>query len=251
MASDRGPRHATSTLGGYDRPMIREAATVIVLRPGPAGPEVLLVRRSHKTGFFPYAWVFPGGAVDPVDATAQARGAVPGLGPEHRAHALAAIRECREETGIRLGGSEGSPDLSGLRLWSWWLTPEAEPRRYNTLFFAAAVQAGSEVTLAPQELTDKVWLTARAALERATDRADPMFMAPPTFRTLEQLVPFERVEDVLAAERRVTAVCTRLETGPDGAIEIVLPGDPSYPSHEPVEGPTRIRYAQGRWWSVT
>ena len=45
---------------------VRKAATVIVLRPGLAEPELLMLRRSRKAGFFPNAWVFPGGRVMPL-----------------------------------------------------------------------------------------------------------------------------------------------------------------------------------------
>src|ERR1700687_520723 len=48
----------------------RPAATVIVLRNGPAGPEVFLVRRHEGTPFMGGAHVFPGGRVDAVDGDA-------------------------------------------------------------------------------------------------------------------------------------------------------------------------------------
>ena len=41
----------------------RVAASVIVLRDSPAGPEVLLVQRNPESRFMGGAWVFPGGAV--------------------------------------------------------------------------------------------------------------------------------------------------------------------------------------------
>ena len=45
----------------------RPAATVVLLRPGPAGPEVLLTQRPTTMAFAADMHVFPGGAVDPGD----------------------------------------------------------------------------------------------------------------------------------------------------------------------------------------
>jgi len=46
---------------------IREAATVLVVRDGDRGPEVLMLRRTDAAVFSPGAHVFPGGAVDDDD----------------------------------------------------------------------------------------------------------------------------------------------------------------------------------------
>src|SRR5919106_391924 len=46
----------------------RQAASIIVLRDSPDGPEVLLVQRNPKQRFMGGAWVFPGGAVHGEDA---------------------------------------------------------------------------------------------------------------------------------------------------------------------------------------
>jgi 8-oxo-dGTP pyrophosphatase MutT (NUDIX family) len=63
------------------------SATVVVLRNGPRGPEVLLVRRHERSGDFAGASVFPGGLVEPQDSD-------PALGHELAAEeALAALAE--------------------------------------------------------------------------------------------------------------------------------------------------------------
>lgn len=87
------------------------AATVLVLRDGPAGPEVFMVRR-QEGGAFGGADVFPGGRVEASDAAAD-RGWCDGL--EHAvrqlaellpadalAHHVAAARELFEEAGVLL-----------------------------------------------------------------------------------------------------------------------------------------------------
>ena len=96
----------------------RNAATVVLLRPSDAGPEVYLMRRQVSMEFAGGMCVFPGGGVDPRDAD----GAVGWAGPapaewaarlatdEDTARALvcAAVRETFEESGVLLAGV--SPD---------------------------------------------------------------------------------------------------------------------------------------------
>ena len=46
------------------------AATVLLLRDGALGLEVLMTRRSSSASFAPGAYVFPGGGIDAADAQA-------------------------------------------------------------------------------------------------------------------------------------------------------------------------------------
>jgi 8-oxo-dGTP pyrophosphatase MutT (NUDIX family) len=90
----------------------RPAATVVVLRDGPAGPEVFLVRRHEDTAFMGGAHVFPGGRVDAADGDADdswcdgiqhAVGQLGGLpAAEAVAYHVAAARELFEEAGVLL-----------------------------------------------------------------------------------------------------------------------------------------------------
>ena len=65
--------------------------------------------------------VFPGGRVDAVDISSEGD-------PIRRC----ALRETSEETGVVLTETDLHP-------WAHWITPEIEPRRYDTTFFVAAV----------------------------------------------------------------------------------------------------------------
>ncbi|SEO44236.1 NUDIX hydrolase [Aquisalimonas asiatica] len=97
----------------------KPASTVIVLRDGPPGLEVLLLKRNARTRFGPGASVFPGGAVDaddtgptappcPVDETAASTEL--GVRRGGLAYRIAAIRECFEEAGILLARrTDGTP----------------------------------------------------------------------------------------------------------------------------------------------
>jgi 8-oxo-dGTP pyrophosphatase MutT (NUDIX family) len=90
----------------------RPAATVVVLRDGPAGPEVFMVRRHEDTAFMGGAHVFPGGRVDAADSDADdswcdgmahAARQLDGLPPaEAVAYHVAAARELFEEAGVLL-----------------------------------------------------------------------------------------------------------------------------------------------------
>lgn len=115
---------ATAPTRPEDAAPARPAATIVLLRDQPdqpAGPEVLLLRRSSRSGFAASAWVFPGGVVDRTDA-AVPDGTWTGIDPEALAPAfdlppgevlalhVAAIRETFEEAGLLLATrADGSP----------------------------------------------------------------------------------------------------------------------------------------------
>ena len=217
------------------------AATVILLRDGEAGPEVLLMQRHRQSGFVPGAWVFPGGRVDPGDRApelAAGCSALPGDPTPDAAFWMAAIREAFEETGVllaRTGAGEWAADASsdpevetvrralmddeadlgdvveGLAVTldagpmvhaAHWVTPVVEPRRYDTHFFAAVIPDGRTARPDPREMTEAVWLGPTAALERFEAGALPMVF--PTVKTLEQLAGYESTSAVLDAFRRRT-----------------------------------------------
>ncbi len=102
----------------------RDAATVILLRPGMPGIEAFLLRRAGVLEFAPGACVFPGGSVDGRDADDIAWA---GPGPEEfggwlavppdRARTLvcAAVRETFEEAGVLLAGPAGAPVADPVR----------------------------------------------------------------------------------------------------------------------------------------
>ncbi|MGE3324149.1 MAG: NUDIX domain-containing protein [Acidimicrobiia bacterium] len=90
---------------------LRDAATVMLVRDASRGPEVFMLRRSTRAGFVAGAHVFPGGAVDPSDASAHrvVRGRTAteidkALGIECGGLSfwLAVVRECFEEAGVLL-----------------------------------------------------------------------------------------------------------------------------------------------------
>src|SRR5690348_118163 len=90
----------------------RPAATILLLRDGPAGIEVFMVVRHHAIDFASGALVFPGGRVEETD---HALAAQPldwpnpdGLDANAMAFRIAAIRETFEECGVLLARPRGS-----------------------------------------------------------------------------------------------------------------------------------------------
>jgi 8-oxo-dGTP pyrophosphatase MutT (NUDIX family) len=224
----------------------RPASTVVLLRPGPRGLEVLLTRRPSTMAFGPGLHVFPGGAVDPADASDLPPG-------DERAQVAAAIRELAEEVGVVLAGDALVP-------LSRWVTPPGSSRRYDTRFFAAAMPAGVEIVADPREVADHRWLTPREAL--AEMAAGRIHLWPPTSTTLRQLLRARGIEEVRrwlepvgpalapVVERRSPSVA-RITFGAAGAIPgqtvdgylvgrsrlvVVDPGDPSDEATDAISG---------------
>lgn len=107
-------------LDAGDEVPIRDAATVMLLRDGDDGPEVCMLQRNLNSDFVGGAYVFPGGAVDPEDGSADAAGCCSGRGDAEASAAVgvesgglafwvAAVREAFEEAGILLAhGADGA-----------------------------------------------------------------------------------------------------------------------------------------------
>src|SRR5262245_65636680 len=74
------------------------AATLVVWRDRPSGPDILVVERSTRMAFAAGAIVFPGGRIDQADRELAAA-----LGRPDDAAKVTAIRETIEETGVAPG----------------------------------------------------------------------------------------------------------------------------------------------------
>jgi 8-oxo-dGTP pyrophosphatase MutT (NUDIX family) len=234
----------------------RPAATVVLLRAAHQGPEVLLLRRNRSAGFVPGAWVFPGGRAEAADADPRLFTAAAPPGSPPPPWWAAAVRELFEETGVLLalaagGGFPGTADdpqwsqrrealladratlhdvleSSSLNIafdhlvhCAHWITPIAEPRRFDTHFFLAALPDGATASPDPREMSDAIWLAPRAALDRFTAGRMPMVF--PTVRTLESIADFRTVDAALDAfrGRAVSAVLPRLVRR-DGGVALVV-----------------------------
>jgi 8-oxo-dGTP pyrophosphatase MutT (NUDIX family) len=175
----------------------REAATVLLLRDGPDGLQTWLLRRVPKMAFAPGMSVFPGGGVDAADAggsvpaTAGAVAERFGIAVEHAAVLMrTAVREVAEETGVRLPADVLLP-------WARWITPEVEPRRYDTYFFVAPIPDGATAAAITGEASHADWIPVARAL--AEYERDERPMLPPTVVNLAELATMPDTAAVLEA----------------------------------------------------
>lgn len=205
---------------GADPVVPRLAATVLLLRRSAAGPEVYLLRRAASMPFASGMYAFPGGSVDPADYGGPPLGGhwPARLGqPEPAAGAVvrAAVREVAEETGVGLSTGELIP-------WTRWITPEFEPRRYDTYFFLAPLPDGKRPADVSGEADRTEW--ARPADAVARFESGEIAMFPPTIVTLRELVGYRSVDAALAAAAdrdTATPIQPRLVHDPDGTARLV------------------------------
>jgi 8-oxo-dGTP pyrophosphatase MutT (NUDIX family) len=170
-----------------------------------------------------------------------------GVAPEAaRSAVCAAAREVFEEAGVLLAGPDPSTvvgDVSGddweaarvdlekrrthfaefltgrgltlrsdlLLPWCRWITPEFEPRRFDTYFFVALLPAGQRTRDVSGEADHTMWIRPADALRRAA--AGELTMLPPTLLTLAQVAAAGDLADVarLAGDRdAATPITPRL-----------------------------------------
>ena len=204
---------------------LRPAATVLLLRDGPQGIEVLMTRRSMTASFAPGAYVFPGGGIDAADA--QAHGMAqrrPKQSDLHLTQAIAAIRESFEELGVlfaryadgrwadaldiaaidRKGPFAAQCQARGLSLaaeqvfvLAHWITDRDLPRRFDVPFLVARMPEGQTPVADESEQFEPVWVRPQDALDRHA--AGQFFIIFPTIRTLDRLKAFASVDAVLQA----------------------------------------------------
>ncbi|MEV6589869.1 NUDIX hydrolase [Streptomyces acidicola] len=124
-------------------------------------------------------------------------------------------------------------DLLGV--WTRWITPEFEPRRYDTWFFVAALPEGQRTRNASTEADRTVWIRPRDAAD-AYDKGE-LLMMPPTIATLRQLVPYATAAEALAAApgRDMTPVLARARLE-EGEIVLSWPGHDEFTKHIPTGG---------------
>ncbi|PIT79743.1 MBL fold metallo-hydrolase [Limnohabitans sp. JirII-31] len=207
---------------------LRPAATVLLLRNGPQGLEVLMTRRAMTASFAPGAYVFPGGGIDPADAQAHALAARRATQSDTQlTQAIAAIRESFEELGILLarhgdGRMADDSDIAALDrhasaadfaqqcqqrgltlaadqvyLLAHWVTDRDLPRRFDVPFLVAHMPDGQTPVADDKEQFEPVWVRPADALSRHA--AGDFFIIFPTIRTLERLQHFADAQSVLAA----------------------------------------------------
>lgn len=173
-----------------------------------------------------------------------------------RAVVCAAVREVFEEAGVLLAGP--GPDtvvgdvedfeqarrdlvarrlgltafLAGARLrlrsdllvpWSRWITPEFEPRRFDTYFFLALLPDGQRTRDVSGEADHTLWIRPADALARRA--AGKMRMLPPTAVTLADVAAYDdpsRLFEAAAHRDPGVPMRPRVVLDPEGGARLVL-----------------------------
>lgn len=221
---------------------IRPAATLLLIRDGETGLEVMTMRRSASMRFLPGYLAFPGGAVDDEDFDyfRNIGADINVTGQEHSddpVYAVAALRECAEEIGwacalrtadgvapdtmvpamtqqqlLRseltyhawLAKNGNMVDFSKLRFIGRWVTPRHMPARFDTRFFAYAVNTSisnrlGEPTVSLDENDWARWLNPTWILEKI--RVGEFDAVPPTIAMLEGLSRCQTSSECLSTMR--------------------------------------------------
>ena len=217
---------------------LRNAATVLLLRDGMNGIEVLMTRRSMTASFAPGAYVFPGGGIDAADSAAHSQSTRRATQSDlHLTQAIAAIRESFEELGVLLarhadGGHVTTADIAALDrkapfaaqckargltlagsdvfVLAHWVTDRDLPRRFDVPFLVARMPEGQEPVADDAEQFEPEWIRPTDAL--AKHAAGNFFIIFPTIRTLERLKHYATVAAVLldcASEKPLWTSCPR------------------------------------------
>jgi 8-oxo-dGTP pyrophosphatase MutT (NUDIX family) len=132
------------------------------------------------------------------------------------------------------------PDLLGLSAFAWWVTPEAEPKRYDTRFFLAMAPADQMASIDAHEVTEGDWMAPDDALRRY--QAGEIYLAPPTLATLEDLAGADDLDAARSrAKRPLRPIMPILHHEDDGMV-LSLPGDPLHPESEAIWPEVRSRF---------
>ncbi|GAB2666181.1 NUDIX hydrolase [Kribbella swartbergensis] len=172
--------------------------------------------------------------------------------PTASAYVAAAVRETFEESGVLLAGSSGEAvvgDTTGddweadrvaletrelgfadflhrrglvlradlLGAWAHWITPEFEPRRYDTRFFVAALPAGQVTRDVTSESDQVAWMRPADAVDAV--ESGELLMLPPTYVCCRDLTPYADVAAILAAagEREIRPILPTVRVDGDQA----------------------------------
>ncbi|MFK3985013.1 NUDIX hydrolase [Micromonospora sp. NPDC050397] len=107
--------------------------------------------------------------------------------------------------------------------WARWITPEFEPRRFDTYFFVALLPGGQRTRDVSGEADHTMWIRPADALARVD--SGEIAMLPPTRVALAEIAACGGLAGLPAAASGrdvATPVLPRLELAPDGTARFLL-----------------------------
>ena len=115
----------------------------------------------------------------------------------------------------------------GLVYFAHWITPEGQPLRFDTRFFASRMPTGQEAIADEREITEVKWLAPREALDSSA--RGQLSLRNPTVKNLEL---FDGAPSAAAAldrlrGREVRTILPRVVFDGD-TRRVLMPGDPGY-----------------------
>lgn len=205
------------------------SASIVLVRDGSSGLEVLMMKRAATMKFAPGAYVFPGGKVDDDDTAAEYSDHLPvafqgeGAAAKDLNHRIAAIRELFEESGIlyaadreslkgvrldradfmaALKATKAVMSVDKLQLFAHWVTPVMAGRRFDTPFYLAPFTGSFDGLEDGSEMVDMMWLSPRAMLDQWAEGGLAIMF--PTRLNLERLAEACSVEEAVAQASKRT-----------------------------------------------
>jgi 8-oxo-dGTP pyrophosphatase MutT (NUDIX family) len=235
----------------------RPASTVLLLRDGRQGLEVLMVTRNVASDFASGALVFPGGRVDAADGEAAMLACCCGADESDArmmAFRVAAVRETFEEAHMLLARAKGGGRLLSekeieaiearqrarlgrephfadivaggdielatdlLVPFAHWITPAGPPKRFDTHFFLAAAPLDQVAAHDGREAVDTIWISPQRAISES--EAGRVTLVFATRMNLMKLGRSRTVAEALAAARAdtIVTVCPELVEAPQGKL---------------------------------
>lgn len=242
------------------------SASLLLVRDGASGLEVLVLSRSRRLDFAGGMLVFPGGRVDREDhLPALRRASRTGIDtpPGDIAWRLAALRELFEETGLLLARGAGRASLLGeraraalarrwrrrlhrgsLRLshlvarsglvfdlaalvpFAHWVTPAMAPKRFDTRFYLARAPHRQRASSDGIENFDIAWRRPADILAAWQEGREKLMF--PTRLNLMKLARADDVATALAMTRATPIITVTPRIATDGARRLVIPEEAGF-----------------------
>jgi 8-oxo-dGTP pyrophosphatase MutT (NUDIX family) len=185
---------------------IRQAASLIGVRDGSDGPEVLVIERTLDHRFLPGYVAFPGGAVDPADGPLAERW----FGDRAEAVRAAAVRELAEEVGLAVtrGGvaavdrdrpleaiHDAPPPAALLSEVARWIAPARVPVRFDARYYAVRMDGAAHPSPDGLEAARAWWASPRSLL--SAWEFEELLLYWPTHFTMRALADCRDADELL------------------------------------------------------